>query len=83
MRAGALAAVSLVAAGIGAAAVLVVGSLAGWVGVDGGVRTVVVSTTPAETGPAAAAPLVGNDFEPARIYASRAEGVVTIYSTLR
>ena len=44
MRAGALAAVSIVAAGLGAAAVLVVGSLAGWIGDDSGVRTVVVPT---------------------------------------
>ncbi len=84
MRPAALAAVSLVAAGLGATAVLVVGSLAGWVGSGDGVRTVVVSTLPAETGGAAApvaAPLVGNGFNPAQIYASRSEGVVTIYSS--
>jgi 2-alkenal reductase len=85
MRAGVLAAVSLVAAALGAAAVLVVGSLAGW-GPDGdGARTVVVETVPAEA-PAAPAsaparPLAGNGFDPARIYASRSQGVVTLYST--
>ena len=41
MRAGALAVVALVAAALGAAAVLVIGSAAGWVG-DGRVETVVV-----------------------------------------
>jgi 2-alkenal reductase len=82
MRAGALAAVSVVAACLGAAAVLVVGSAAGWIGDDSGVRTVVLPTVPAETDASAptAAPLVGNSFDPARIYASRSEGVVTIYS---
>jgi len=82
MRPGALAAVSLVAAGLGAAAVLLVGSLAGWIDDEGGVRTVVVPTSVdsgATSGPTAA-PLVGDDFDPARIYASRAEGVVTIYA---
>jgi S1-C subfamily serine protease len=72
-----------VAAGLGAAAVLVVASAAGWIAEDGGTRTVVVPTAIAETGPsagAAAAPLVGNGFDPARIYASRSKGVVTIYS---
>ena len=82
MRTGALAAVSIVAAGLGAAAVLVVGSLAGWVGGDNGVRTVVVPTVQAQSGTAAptSAPLIGNGFDPARIYANRSEGVVTIYS---
>ena len=81
MRAGVLAIVSLMAAGLGAAAVLVVGSLAGWVGDESGVRTVVVPTAVEERGAAAApAPLLGNGFNPARIYASRSEGVVTIYS---
>jgi S1-C subfamily serine protease len=83
VRAGALAAVSIVAACLGAAFVLVVGSAAGWIGGETGVRTVVVPTVPAGNGPSAptAAPLLGNGFDPARIYASRSEGVVTIYST--
>jgi S1-C subfamily serine protease len=82
VRAGALAAVSIVAAGLGAAAVLVVGSATGWIGGETGVRTVVVPTVSAESGRSAptAAPLLGNGFDPARIYASRSEGVVTIYS---
>jgi len=82
VRAGALAAVSIVAACLGAAAVLLVGSAAGWIGGETGVRTVVVPTAPAESGRSAptAAPLIGNGFDPARIYASRSEGVVTIYS---
>ena len=82
MRAGALAAVSIVAACLGAAAVLLVGSAAGWIGGESGVRTVVVPAAPADDGPSAptAAPLLGNGFDPARIYANRSEGVVTIYS---
>ena len=85
MRAGALAAVSLAAAGLGAAGVLLVGSLAGWVGAGREVRTVVVPAAPAATSatgrtrPAGA--LLGNGFDPARIYAGRSQGVVTIYST--
>ena len=81
MRPGAIAAVSVVAAALGAAAVLLVGSLAGWIDDEGGVRTVVVPTLSAEEGTApTVAPLVGAEFDPARIYASRAEGVVTIHS---
>ncbi len=61
---------------------LVVGRAAGWVG-DGDVRTVVVPTVAQEAGTnrTAAAPLLGNGFDPARIYASRSAGVVTIYSS--
>jgi len=82
MRAGALAAVSIVAACLGAVVVLVVGAATGWIDGDDGVRTVVLPTVPTESGAAApaAAPLIGNGFDPARIYASRSEGVVTIYS---
>jgi len=82
MRPGALAAVSLVAAGVGAAIVLVIGSAAGWLDGDSGVRTVVVPTVPtgADASAPSAAPLAGNRFDPARIYANRSEGVVTIYS---
>jgi S1-C subfamily serine protease len=83
VRTGAIAVVSLVAAALGAAAVLVVGSVGGWVGGSRGVETVVVPTTPTSAGTpasAAAKPLSGNGFDPARIYASRAPGVVTIYS---
>src|SRR6187401_562070 len=84
MRPSALAAVALVAAALGATAVLVVGSLAGWLSDDGATRTVVVPTVATDTGPrgadSVAVPLVGNGFDPARIYASRSRGVVTIYS---
>ena len=82
MRTGALAAVSIVAAGLGAAAVLVIGSLAGWIGDDGSVRAVVVPTVQADSGAASPAvvPLLGNGFDPAQIYANRSQGVVTIYS---
>ena len=83
MRPGLLVAVSLVAAALGAAAVLVVGSLAGWVGGEReSARTVVVSTvTDADsTATATAPPLLGNGFDPSRIYARRSPGVVTIYS---
>jgi S1-C subfamily serine protease len=84
MRPSALAAVAFVAAALGATAVLVVGSLAGWLSDDGAARTVVVPTAAADTGPrgpdSVAAPLLGNGFDPARIYASRSKGVVTIYS---
>ena len=84
MRPSALAAVALVAAALGATAVLVVGSLAGWLSDDGATRTVLVPTVATDTGPrgpgSVAAPLVGNGFDPARIYASRSKGVVTIYS---
>ncbi|HEY8103555.1 MAG TPA: trypsin-like peptidase domain-containing protein [Gaiellaceae bacterium] len=82
MRAGVLAVVALVAAALGAAGVLVVGRAAGWVG-DGDVRTVVVPGVAQTGGPntPAAEPLLGNGFDPARIYASRSAGVVTIYSS--
>jgi S1-C subfamily serine protease len=84
MRPSALAAVALVAAALGATAVLVVGRLAGWLPDDGAARTVVVPTVVSETGSrapgSASLPLVGNGFDPARIYASRSQGVVTIYS---
>jgi S1-C subfamily serine protease len=80
MRAGALAVVALVAAVLGAAAALIVGVAAGWVGSDG-TRTVVVSTlADAGTSGQAARPLLGNGFDPAKIYATRSAGVVTIYS---
>jgi 2-alkenal reductase len=83
MRASALAVVALVAAALGATAALLVVSATGWIDDDGGTSTVVVPTVVAETGRRSeptAAPLVGTDFEPARIYASRSGGVVTIYS---
>jgi S1-C subfamily serine protease len=82
MRAGGIAVVALVAAALGSTGALVVARTAGWVG-DGGVRTVVVSTVTTEAGPGAPATelQVGNRFDPARIYASRSPGVVTIYAS--
>jgi S1-C subfamily serine protease len=82
MRAGGIAVVALVAAALGSTGALVVARTPGWVG-DGGVRTVVVSTVTTEAGPGAPATelQVGNRFDPARIYASRSPGVVTIYAS--
>jgi 2-alkenal reductase len=86
MRPGAVAAVSLVAAVVGGLAVAGVLALTGGLDDDGGTTTVVASTAPQARQPAlpldlpAAKPLPGNAFEPARIYAARADGVVTIQS---
>lgn len=82
MRPGAVAVVSLVAAALGATAALVVGKAAGWVGNDAAPAVVVTAPAPAPAGGATrrVTPLLGNGFDPARIYASRSEGVVTIYS---
>ncbi|MGE5690442.1 MAG: S1C family serine protease [Pseudomonadota bacterium] len=87
MRPSAVAAVSLVSALLGAAAVLLVAGAAGWVG-DSGTETVFA---PAPAAPpsvddepasitSAARPLPGNGFEPATLYAERAAGVVTIFA---
>jgi S1-C subfamily serine protease len=81
MRPGALAVVAIVAAALGAAAVLVVGTLAGWTGIGEGATTVVVPTASEPEAEPAARPLVGQDFDAARIYAERAPGVVTLYAT--
>ena len=88
MRTSALAVVALVAAALGATAVLVVGAAAGWIADDGGTRTVVVPTVATETGAerTAARPrrrCSGTASTPPRIYASRSQGVVTIYSYFR
>ena len=75
--------VALVAAAVGATAVLVVGKAAGWVG-DTGTRTVLVTTASPTGSPSRrATPQLGNGFDPAEIYASRSGGVVTIYSYFR
>ncbi|MBA3366080.1 MAG: trypsin-like peptidase domain-containing protein [Actinobacteria bacterium] len=93
MRPGSTVAVALLAAVIGGATVLALGKAAGWTG-DRRTETVVVappavdertnSTTP--TGPRAsggtrAKPLSELVFNPARTYADRSAGVVTIYAT--
>lgn len=82
MRPAFLAAVSLAAAILGGLAVLLVGRETD---VLGGTRTVVVAP-PAARIPASVAvrgslkPLLGNGFEPAKIYAARAAGVVTVFA---
>jgi 2-alkenal reductase len=84
MRPGAIAVVAVVSAVIGAAAVLVIGKAAGFV--DGGTDTVFVPAADTQAGPdgariePVARPLSGNGFDPARIYAARSAGVVTVYS---
>ena len=86
MRSAPLAVVALVAAVLGGALVLAVGKATGWL--DGHKTTTVVVRAPAEAagrstpvtvGPVGK-PLAGNGFNPARIFASRAPGVVTIYA---
>jgi 2-alkenal reductase len=82
-----LAAVAIVAAVIGGVAALAVGKGAGWLG-GGTKKTVIVQTpavaqavaTPKTAVAPSAKPLLGNGFDPRRIYASRSPGVVTIYA---
>lgn len=90
MRPAAVAAVAIVSGVLGGTAALLTAVATGVV--EGGatttVRTVAVQPGPtqddATAAPAAvrsaAKPLAGNAFEPARIYAARSRGVVTIYS---
>ncbi|HTS73550.1 MAG TPA: trypsin-like peptidase domain-containing protein [Gaiellaceae bacterium] len=87
MRPGLLAALAVVCALVGGAAALTAGRLAGWVGPRS--TTTVFRASPllpdsASAVPAAvesdARPLAGNGFDPSRIYAVRAPGVVTIFS---
>nr|MBA2383526.1 trypsin-like peptidase domain-containing protein [Actinomycetota bacterium] len=86
MRSGALAVVALVAAALGAGLALVVATSSGWIDADEGVRTVILpritdtAGSPAADPQGAAVPLTGNSFDPARIYATRSSGVVTLYS---
>jgi S1-C subfamily serine protease len=85
VRAGQLAAVTLVAAILGGGFVLAIGKGSGWF--DESTKTVVVNANTATT-PAAlpanatsnVAPLVGKGFNPERIFAQRSPGVVTIFS---
>jgi 2-alkenal reductase len=86
VRPAQLAAVAVVCALVGGAAALTVGNLAGWVGPRS--TTTVFRSAPllpdSTAVPAAvgldAKPLAGNGFDPRRIYAARAPGVVTIFS---
>jgi 2-alkenal reductase len=85
MRSGAVAVVALVAAAVGAIAVLLVGKATGWVDDDvGRTETVVLPATAVQTGDrrdqAPASPLLGNGFNPAAIYARTSPGVVTIHA---
>jgi S1-C subfamily serine protease len=73
--------VSLVAAALGAAAVLLVGRATGLF--DRTTRTVVdapLPPPPAATAPVVARALTGGAFSPARIFKTRAPGVVTVYA---
>ncbi|HEX9380744.1 MAG TPA: trypsin-like peptidase domain-containing protein [Gaiellaceae bacterium] len=84
MRAGSLAAVTIVAAVLGGGAALGIGKGAGWL--DQGTKTVVVkaqASAPAAL-PASATSsvpaLAGKNFDPQRIFAQRSPGVVTIFA---
>lgn len=84
MRAGPAAALALIAAAVGGALVLVVAKGAGWLH-GGPSKTVIVRESVPTAGDAnapvvAAKPLLGNGFQPAQIYRTRAAGVVTIIS---
>jgi 2-alkenal reductase len=83
VRAGSAAALALVAAVIGGAAVLVVAHAAGWLH-SGTSQTIVVRQAAPAAGAAApvvvARPVLGNGFQPAQIYRKRSQGVVTIIS---
>jgi S1-C subfamily serine protease len=87
VRPSPLAAVAVACAVVGGLAALGIGKLTGWV--DGGSSTTVFRASPVlpDTGSAvpaavsaAAKPLVGNGFDPRRIYAARSPGVVTIFA---
>jgi S1-C subfamily serine protease len=86
MRPAWLACIALLCAGLGAVGALAIGREAGWIG-TGGTDTVFLPSpsqpraVSARTGlPSTAKPLAGNGFDPARLYAKRSAGVVTIYA---
>ncbi len=85
MRAAAVAAIATVAAVLGGSTVVLVAAAAGWLGGER-TQTVVVPAAipPSRPAPVAvrstARPLAGNSFDPARIYAARSPGVVTVYT---
>jgi 2-alkenal reductase len=86
-RPASIAIVAIVAAVVGGISVLVVGKAAGWLS-TGTKKTIVVQTpavaqavaTPKAAVSSNAKPLVGNGFNPSRIYNTRSPGVVTIYA---
>ncbi|MDX6452802.1 MAG: hypothetical protein QOH16_2851 [Gaiellaceae bacterium] len=84
MRSTSAAALALIAAVLGGALVLAVASAAGWLQTTPA-KTVVLRAPAASTGDAnapvvAAKPLLGNGFQPAQIFRTRAAGVVTVIS---
>jgi S1-C subfamily serine protease len=83
MRAGPVAALALVSAVIGGVAVLVIARAGGWLHA-GTHQTVIVHQEAPSAGAAApvvaARPILGNGFQPAQIYRTRSQGVVTIVS---
>lgn len=82
MRHASLALVALIAAVLGGAAALAIGKAGGWLGATTTASYVVTEQSAAS--PAAvqtvAGPLVSGVFNPARIYATRSPGVVTVFS---
>jgi S1-C subfamily serine protease len=83
VRSSSVAALALVAAVLGGALVLVVGKAGGWLHGKTTTTVVVRQAAPSagESAPVVAArPLAGNGFQPAQIFARRADGVVTIIS---
>jgi len=79
MRPRALVSLALVSALVGGAAVLGVAWAAGWL--HGEQRTVVIQeTAPGVQTSSRVRPLPGGTFDPARVYAERSTGVVTIYA---
>jgi len=89
VRSTSVAALALIAAVVGGALVLGVALAAGWVH-GSATKTVVVRAPAPSAGDATAPvvvakPLLGNGFQPAQIFRTRAAGVVTIisYSTAR
>jgi len=85
MRAGSLAALTLVAAVLGGGAALGIGKGAGWF--DEGTKTVVVNARTSQAPAALPAratsnvgPIPGKGFDPQRIFAQRSPGVVTIFA---
>jgi S1-C subfamily serine protease len=83
MRLGPFVAVAIVSALLGAGAVLGIGRAANWIG-PRETKTVVVDRGAGTAAPAAvnapATPLPATRFNPAKLYAERSSGVVTIFS---
>jgi len=83
MRPGLVAVVALVSAALGTGATLLVGKTSGWIDEEGTATIVVAGgegTEDAGAPDATATPLVGNTFEPSKIFARTSSGVVTIYA---